>query len=334
MEPSSSTGEIKEVFTKILGLSDVFYRHQKKDEPDLEDEERLKILENLFISNPSLFLQRYHRYLDEGDISLFSDDSTNLMYFDMIRKAKLSSEKSRDLRNQRFLAMQKLKGQGEYFSLDKMRERDPALFDLMLGGHLRDDEKITLRPTEELMDGADYSDYMGEYEQCCSEESLAKRKRHLEEFERIMKNDGMDRFLHHVEQHEDDEFEVEFDSDDDEGRNAEIERQARLLQQRKDRQVQDKFDLEAKKKDENDQKTADQMSRLDVSDEKQLDNVSRNSSEDMEHDQRLEEFKSIMEERFLEGKDTQFYDYNQLEESEEYAKMKEQDEEDKYFDSD
>ncbi|CAD5229879.1 unnamed protein product [Bursaphelenchus okinawaensis] len=283
------------------------------------------------MTKPSLFLQRYHQYIGQDDLKLFEDDEANQIYFDLIRRKKSNGKQHKDLRNQRFLAMQQLKTEGEYFSLDKMRERDPDLFDLMLGAHLNDDEKQCLRPTVELKNGEDYSDYIVEYEQCCSEETLAKRKKHIEDFEKVMKSDGTDRFLHHVDQHEDDEFEVEFDSDDEDGRNKEIERQARLLKQRKEKEVEDKISPQ-EKLDADKEEATEKLSILEVSNSEKQKPAS--DADNMDHDQRVEEFRTIMEERFLDGKDSKFYDYNKVGESAEYTKMVEQDEEDAYFDED
>lgn len=59
--------------------------------------------------------------------------------------------------------------------------------------------------------------------------------------------------------------------------------------------------------------------------------------DDIEHDERLEEFRSIMKQRFLDGEDAQFFDYASVDSAElplELCKWREQDAEDSYFDAD
>lgn len=55
----------------------------------------------------------------------------------------------------------------------------------------------------------------------------------------------------------------------------------------------------------------------------------------VKREQLYEEFVSMMEQRFLDGKDTQFFDYSVLngDEAQKADKIREQDMEDEYFDS-
>ena len=47
-------------------------------------------------------------------------------------------------KNQRYLQLLKLKEDGEYFSNEKMRQRDPVLFDAMVGNFLDDSGMLLL----------------------------------------------------------------------------------------------------------------------------------------------------------------------------------------------
>lgn len=58
-------------------------------------------------------------------------------YLDLI-SARKDQDNNRLVRNRRFMALQKLKDNGEYFSLEKMRERAPHHWDLMIGDHIPD----------------------------------------------------------------------------------------------------------------------------------------------------------------------------------------------------
>lgn len=54
------------LFETILNKPDVFYRNQQKDEPDLTNEEKKRILRDLFDKAPSVFLDRYHSHISKG----------------------------------------------------------------------------------------------------------------------------------------------------------------------------------------------------------------------------------------------------------------------------
>lgn len=71
MEPQSSRinepgPSSEQLFQYILNENDVFYRHQQRDDPELLDEEKLKILRELYEKNPSVFITRYHKHIAAG----------------------------------------------------------------------------------------------------------------------------------------------------------------------------------------------------------------------------------------------------------------------------
>ncbi|KAK6045207.1 hypothetical protein COOONC_17288, partial [Cooperia oncophora] len=108
------------LFGRILAKADVFYRHQQNDEPDLTEGDKRGILEDLMTTNKALFfLQRYGQYMDASDCVLFRDEGDPLIQWMMKKR--------------RYLMLQKLKEKGTYFSDEKMREREPYLYDVMVG---------------------------------------------------------------------------------------------------------------------------------------------------------------------------------------------------------
>jgi hypothetical protein len=88
-----------------------------------------------------------------------------------------SQEEDKKAKNERYLKLLKLKEEGTYFSNEKMRERDPALFEVMVGRFLDDDEKISLRPTVDRPAGT-WSHMLQEFED--SGNISRRRKRQLE----------------------------------------------------------------------------------------------------------------------------------------------------------
>uniref|UniRef100_A0A183BSH7 DUF2052 domain-containing protein n=1 Tax=Globodera pallida TaxID=36090 RepID=A0A183BSH7_GLOPA len=214
-----------------------------------------------------------------------------------------------------------------------MREREPYLFDMMVERYLDDNDR---------------------------------RRRYLEDFQKVLGSDGADRFMNHVEnrtveadeeeQAIDSDFKMEFDSSDEEGREME---QSRVLEERAKhrhcakndgsvlmRRFRDR-DAALKLKTE-DEKAREALSIMHVS-KKQNANVSGDdwSSGDEDdskptglmRDQLYAEFVSLMEQRFLDGEDIQFFDYSQVDAGHGIYKCKaddrilEQDMEDAYFDS-
>ena len=51
------------LFRSVVEQDGVFYRAQSRDEPELEYNEKIEILRNLFETRPAIFLQRYHQFV-------------------------------------------------------------------------------------------------------------------------------------------------------------------------------------------------------------------------------------------------------------------------------
>jgi hypothetical protein len=85
-------------------------------------------------------------------VPLFNEaDSSQKFYLHQIRKRDLSKSNLL-IRNRRYLAMQELRAKGSYFSNEKMREREPYLFDLMVGQYLNEEGLIHFK---QIMDQTD-----------------------------------------------------------------------------------------------------------------------------------------------------------------------------------
>jgi hypothetical protein len=82
------------------------------------------------------------------------------------------------------MAMQQLKEEGDYFSLSKMRERCPFEFDTMVADHLRDSEKLQLRPTVDSRQDSGFANLMEQFDE--SQRITERRKRHFAEWENCM----------------------------------------------------------------------------------------------------------------------------------------------------
>lgn len=386
--------EAKAMYTSIATNDDpnIFYKSQQIGEAELNSSQKISILKDLFEQRPRLFLERYVDFIGAEFVPLFNEaDSSQKFYLDQIRKRDLSKSNLL-IRNRRYLAMQELRAKGSYFSNEKMREREPYLFDLMVGQYLNEEEKFHLRPTIEI-DDSNFSEFTKLLEQLDNSQRVAdRRERFLENYRQIMADsDRTDRFMNHVshrtveaeeeEQRMEAEFQMEFDSSDEEGREAEQQRQRAFADQQtmknKKRHIatnddtfvmrrfRDKMDKlaqkEAEKKqkpcssqEEEEDKAVESLSGIQIS-KKSVDSQQQQQQEEEEEEwssgdedeaqptgfsreQLYEEFVSMMELRFLEGRDAQFFDYKCVDaglqkEADSVNKIRDQDMEDAYFDS-
>lgn len=371
MESNGNIHTLKDrLFAQIVGQNDVFYKSQQKDEADLSGDEKRNILSDLLEAKPSKFLERYHRYIGSEFLPLFeSQVESDNVYLDKIaqeeRNAKRNAQiEDRRVRNIRYLALQKLRDEG-YFSNEKMREREPMLFDSMVGKYLEDHEKFNLRPTVDitLPDDTRLSAFTGLLSQFDESQRISDRGKECDEYA-SGSGDFTDRFMHHVdyrtvEADNASDFEMEFDSSDDEGREAEKIRREKYAKSKSAGKAEIKLEDQKTILDE-DKEAAPEGNRAEASlkkfssmkvsadarnresEVKIRDEEESSGDEDetqatgIPKDQLRDEFISMMEERFLSGRDGSFFDYSTLEnkESQEYDKMRQQDEEDAYFDAD
>lgn len=127
------------MFERILGKSDVFYRHQQNGEPDLTEEEKRTILDELLASNKALFLQRYGQHMVTDDCELFRSDSDPLVQF-LVGQIESRKPDTRSMKTRRYLMLQKLKETGSYF-FGRENEGAGALPLRCDGGEIRSGER-------------------------------------------------------------------------------------------------------------------------------------------------------------------------------------------------
>jgi hypothetical protein len=121
--------------------SDGHFKHQQRGEPELTPSEKTTIASELLDHKPSVFLSRFGKYLLEEDLAHFpAGDYTIDFYLSEIRQRLHTNKNETVVKNRRFEAMKQLTAQGEYFSDEEMKRRDPLLFEQMIGQFLSDDE--------------------------------------------------------------------------------------------------------------------------------------------------------------------------------------------------
>lgn len=314
----------KAMFERIVKNSDVYYRSEQRGAPDLTEKEKLDLLSRLYDENPRLFMRRYSQYMVSADCKCFDLSDYEMAYHAKLVDSRCSSadkpekrnKKEVLVRNQRYAELERLKRETDYFSNAKMREREPLLFDKMVGKFLSEEEQLYLRPTVEN-DSLSGMFMQFEDSKIISDRRKKQQRDHKYAFQRrIGISEDFSEFGN-LARHIGSRVFVEEQEDDDEAGCSSDAGGAKMSGATKS---------ECSKMDE----------------ERSIEEVVQpedcSSSEDERTAEQLKsDFIDHMEQRFLKGEDEEFFDYSTIEGgpfSREFEKMRNQDIEDAYFDSD
>ncbi|VDK49948.1 unnamed protein product [Anisakis simplex] len=357
---------------RIMSNEDVFYRLQQRGAPDLTDDEKRTILSDLFKTQPCVFISRYCHYMIPSDCDCFNLNDYEIAFYSKLINDKCETEiqqsskkvrtefdvsynfcvllwitetfhcKDTVVRNRRYAEMERLKRESDYFSNAKMREREPLLFDKMVGQYLPEEEQIYLRPSVEN-DSLSGVFMQFEDSQIISDRRKAQLQRWNEVFEVVSilrsyedvgeKSRRTDGACGHLAMHaairecnleecSDDEKCSEHEMSDDELLEGEMH----------------KLRVE-KKQSENEIKKGETVEENQLHVEQNMEECSMSSEDENGRDveQMRMDFVDHMEQRFLRGDDKEFFDYKLIDEepySKEMQKMHDRDVEDAYFDDD
>lgn len=137
--------EIMDIMEFLSLNANIIFKSQQRDEPELQQTEKLKVALEVYQRNPQTFLIRFGKYLEEKHLQDFarlsiadSDEEMHLMVKDYQGKLKT---RQRDVKNRRYVALQKLIKEGEYFSEQEMMKRQPELYQELWGQYLSSKEK-------------------------------------------------------------------------------------------------------------------------------------------------------------------------------------------------
>ncbi|XP_062995732.1 coiled-coil domain-containing protein 97 isoform X2 [Elgaria multicarinata webbii] len=128
---------------RAVASSRLAVRSQQKDEPDFTPTQKLAILQDLYRTKPLVFLERFRTALREEHLPCFQHLSGNYeadFYCAEVRRAGLGKTRHTRVRNKRYAALQQLIRDGEYFSDEQMRCRDPLLYEQYIGQYLSEEE--------------------------------------------------------------------------------------------------------------------------------------------------------------------------------------------------
>lgn len=123
-----------------------YFRSQQIDDPDITDTERRTISEELLQQSHKKFLFRFGSHIKEEHLTFFenqrysSDDEYEIKYLVTQIRTKLKN-RVRDVRNRRYMALQKMLDTTTYFSEKEMMSREPLLYEQLIGRYMTDGER-------------------------------------------------------------------------------------------------------------------------------------------------------------------------------------------------
>ncbi|XP_058509666.1 coiled-coil domain-containing protein 97 [Solea solea] len=142
---------------EAIALSGSPVKSQQIGEDELTEEQRKEELLRQYRSRPLVFLERYHACLKPHDLSAFAhvcSDPRAQHYSQVIQRRDAGSKDRKQVRNHRFAALRALQKEGQYFSEEQMRMREPLLYEQYIGQYLTDEEVLE-RSQEAMSDGAE-----------------------------------------------------------------------------------------------------------------------------------------------------------------------------------
>lgn len=141
---------------EAIAVSGVLVKSQQIGEAELTVQERREELLHQYRSRPLVFLERYHACLKPQHLSAFahvSSDPRAQHYSKVIQRRAAGRTDRTRVRNQRYAALRALQKDGQYFSEEQMRMREPLLYEQYIGQYLTDEE-VLQRSQEAMLDSA------------------------------------------------------------------------------------------------------------------------------------------------------------------------------------
>ncbi|CAL8273139.1 unnamed protein product [Lota lota] len=141
---------------EAVALSGSPVKSQQIGEADLTLDQRREELLQQYKSKPLVFLERYQAHLKPQHLAAFShlsSDPRAKHYCRVIQRRPGGHADRTRVRNHRYAALRVMQREGQYFSEEQMRNREPLLYEQYIGQYLTDDE-ILERSQELMRDGA------------------------------------------------------------------------------------------------------------------------------------------------------------------------------------
>uniref|UniRef100_A0A914VCX1 CCD97-like C-terminal domain-containing protein n=1 Tax=Plectus sambesii TaxID=2011161 RepID=A0A914VCX1_9BILA len=297
---SGASVAVNAMFRRVIGHREAYFRSEQLGSPDLTDDEKRTLLAELFATKPAVFLERYWQFLEHSDRDCFShlahdyDIGYYLRLLAPDRRGRTSG-RTKMIANRRYAALRQLVADGDYFSDEEMRQREPLLYDQMVGQYLSELEKSRMMPKTERS-----GTLVGLFADFADTQRTALRRKEEETFE------------------------------DHASRREKLLRQARSRRRTGELDGQRNGAVSDEEEEEEEEELSDDEEEGDANEVAFPATVS-----DEEKAQLRAEYISHMHERFLAGKDEEFVDYSDIDSNtrNDPIDLMQRDAEDDYFDS-
>ncbi|XP_014908772.1 coiled-coil domain-containing protein 97 [Poecilia latipinna] len=154
LDPSTEPSCVGDMIESVA-MSGSPVKSQQIGEAELTFGERREELLHQYRSRPLVFLERYHGHLKPEHLPAFahvSSDPRAQHYSRLVLTRPAGCTNRTRVRNQRYAALRALQKDGEYFSEEQMRMREPLLYEQYIGQFLTDEEVLE-RSQEAMLDG-------------------------------------------------------------------------------------------------------------------------------------------------------------------------------------
>ncbi|KAF7273619.1 hypothetical protein GWI33_013665 [Rhynchophorus ferrugineus] len=142
--------EFKSIFESLLSNNDIIFKSQQRGEMEPSSSEKMLIIEQLFNKNKTNFLLKFGKHLTYGELEHFRQftkidkdpehyEENKIVLNDL--QNNLSHGKKMEIKNRRYMALQKLIEEQSYFSEVEMMKRNPLLYDQLVGQYLSEKER-------------------------------------------------------------------------------------------------------------------------------------------------------------------------------------------------
>ncbi|KAK7939839.1 hypothetical protein WMY93_003165 [Mugilogobius chulae] len=144
------------VMLEVVAQSGHHVKSQQIGEAELTLDQRREELLQQYKTRPLVFLEKYHNSLKPEHLAAFahvSSDPRTQHYSKVIERRATGCPNKTRVKNHRYAALRSLQKEGEYFSDEQMRRREPLLYEQYIGQYLTDEEVLE-RSQEAMQEGA------------------------------------------------------------------------------------------------------------------------------------------------------------------------------------
>lgn len=205
----------EEMFAHIAKhCPEILFKSQQRGSPDLTEKEKTKIGASILESNPQKFISKFGKHLEPQQLSYLRRFCDTYEVDFLINEATKSAASAASVvKNRRYMKMKELDAKGEYFSLTEMKNRNPHLFNHLVGRHMTEEERESFEPGKDEVTSLS-TVLMNHIDRAPGENQKSSRRKDQEAEERVWS--GKDQNLAPEEDGSEDEEEEEEEELDEE----------------------------------------------------------------------------------------------------------------------